>query len=300
MNNNEMHDDYQPIKGNHPQEDKFYEAIKTKGIDFNDPLINSIIKKVSAPKGTIICHLHLERKALNWYCNQREFKRKNICTFRRIDAKSNDFFSQEMLIFKGVPLVCYAPNKQFKLTKGQSFTVHKIMKNNNTVKIIDADHNVLEVPLERISKNFYMEYAITALSAHKKTFEKGKEVTLVNLQHHQMSMDTTLYLYYVMVSRNRDLNDLRYLDDISKYVDMYRRQFPRDLSVLREQFGRDVDKFRDEDDKSIGLIPGDFNPRKFGFEWRNYGRDWTAELYRPIYEENKRRFSHVNASNQTR
>jgi len=77
-----------------------------------------------------------------------------------VKALSWDPNSQDMKVYKGLPIIARVNNKQFDIANSEMFTVKEVdNKKNHVVITDDVDDKV--IPLDQMSRLFYPAYCVT-------------------------------------------------------------------------------------------------------------------------------------------
>jgi 5-methylcytosine-specific restriction protein A len=113
---------------------------------------------------TSICLTNDKRKERNFYWMNKKAPRNAMKT-TKLDYDPN---SQDMKIYKGLPIIARVNNKTYNIANNETFTVKFIDTKTKEVHIID-DKNEIKVPLNDFNKLFYPAYCFTTHKAQGTT-----------------------------------------------------------------------------------------------------------------------------------
>ena len=110
-----------------------------------------------------IAYHNLFRIKVNNYWMMKE-RGDNYLTLEKNRTNKN---SQEMYIYKNLPIICKENNKKYDIVNGERFKV--LLYGQFTIKI-QNEETTIEIPIEKFNKMFFPAYCITAHASQGKTF----------------------------------------------------------------------------------------------------------------------------------
>jgi DNA replication protein DnaC len=117
-----------------------------------------------------VCYTNKTRVKVNKECNEAHIKKAKEANIK-IPANKNDPNSQDMVLFKNVPVISHRNDAEFEIANNDTFTVKKIDKVKQVITIVEGN-TTIEMPVEAFSRIFYLAYCITAHKSQGTTFDK--------------------------------------------------------------------------------------------------------------------------------
>jgi hypothetical protein len=116
-----------------------------------------------------ICFTNRKRIELNHYWMDATNK-KNKTKCLRIPKLSYDPNSQDMLVYKNLPIIARINSKSYDIANNQTFVVTRL--SNDIITITDDDETFKEIKKEDFNKLFYPAYAITTHKSQGGTIDR--------------------------------------------------------------------------------------------------------------------------------
>jgi len=147
---------------------------------------------------TSICFTNEKRKERNYYWMKTLAPRSAI-TVKALDWDPN---SQDMKVFKGLPIIARVNNKQFDIFNSEMFTVKYYNIKTKEVHIVDEENEKV-IPLDHMTSLFYPAYCVTTHKFQGSSIDKPFTI------YEWSKMDKKLK--YTAVTRSTKLNYLNIL-----------------------------------------------------------------------------------------
>ena len=138
-----------------------------KLFDFSLSLNLNIVQIGKQEHLTSICFTNAKRIERNRYWMDRQAE--NCTTI--VKALSWDPNSQDMKIYKGLPIIARVNNKSYDIANSEMFTVKEFDNKTNEVHITDEE-NEKAIPLDQMTRLFYPAYCVTVHKYQGSTIDK--------------------------------------------------------------------------------------------------------------------------------
>jgi 5-methylcytosine-specific restriction endonuclease McrA len=115
-----------------------------------------------------ICYTNATRIEKNYYC-MKDISTKRKQKFLVVRKLAYDPNSQDMRIYKSLPIISRVNNKHYDIVNNETFIVHEVKKDEIVIK---DDETVKTIKLDDFAKLFYPAYCITVHKSQGSTIDK--------------------------------------------------------------------------------------------------------------------------------